>query len=391
MPPTGIRILTSISDVPEAAWNALVDPEATPFVEHAFLEALEHSGCASAETSWAPRHVTLWRDGRLVAAAPAYVRDDSDGDFARDWDLASAIGKSRRPYYPKLSLTVPFTPCSGRRVLVAPGEDRARAALAIVGGAREFAADEGLGTVQVLFPDAADMDLLEAAGMARRISFQYHWQNPGYRALPDFLGRFDSKHRNQLKREMAAPGKQGIAIRTIRGAEMDADRKSWGRAAFAMHSSTVKKLMWGRGWLTRDFYDRLFEKMKPSRLEFVEARRGGKLVAGAFNVAGENRLWGRYWGCLEEHPFLHFNVCLYHSVEECIRRGTVAFEGGAGGEHKLSRGFEPAVTYSAHAFTDPALDLAARRMLEEETASRLAQLDRWRSEAPVLKPTGRAA
>ncbi|HEY6050891.1 MAG TPA: GNAT family N-acetyltransferase, partial [Thermoanaerobaculia bacterium] len=223
------------------------------------------------------------------------------------------------------------------------------------------------------------------AGLALRVGHQFHWRNDGYRSFDDFLSRFRSKDRNSIRRELRGPAEQGIVIRTVRGEELAAASREYARAAYALHRSTIEKLMWGRGWLNQGLYELVFARM-PEHVELVEARRAGALVAGAFNVASRDRLYGRYWGCFEEHPFLHFNVCLYHSIEDCIRRGLRAFEGGAGGEHKLSRGFLPAETWSAHAFADARLDRAMRDALRAETAERRASLQRWLSQSPILKP-----
>jgi uncharacterized protein len=328
--------------------------------------------------------------GERVAAAPAYARDRSDGDFGRDWEWAGAAERAGIPYYPKLVLTVPFTPATGRRLLVAAGEDRRAAAAALLAGARELAREERLRSVHVLFAAEDEVELLAAAGLAPRLDFQYHWRNAGYRAPEDFLARFPSKRRNALKRERAAPAQQGIAIRTVRGDELAADARGWAKAMYDLHRSSIDKMAWGMRFVNRAFYERAIAAM-PDALEIVEARRGGALVAAAFNAASEARLYGRYWGCREEHPFLHFNVCLYHSVDECIRRGLAAFEGGAGGDHKLTRGFEPALTHSAHLFLDARLDAPLRRHLALEARERRDALARWQADSPVFKRDGAPA
>lgn len=379
-----VRVLDSLAGVRPSDWDALLSPRSTPFVRHAWLSALEQSGCAGPRTGWLPRHLTLWRGGALVAAAPAYVKDDSDGDFARDWDLAASLSRGRVPYYPKLALTVPFTPCTGERILVAPGEDRAGCVDRIARAARKLCDSEGYPTWQVLFPDEEGARELEQAGMALRVSWQFHWRNEGYRSMDDFLARFNSKRRNMLKREMARAGEQGIGIRTVRGEELRRDPSRWAKVAYALHRSTVDKLMWGRRWLNEKFYLMTFAAM-PDAMEVVAALRGGELVAGAFNVASAARLYGRYWGCFEEHPFLHFNVCYYHSIADCIARGLTVFEGGAGGEHKLSRGFLPALTWSAHDFRDARLDRAVREHLSRETPARAASVERSMRESPIFK------
>jgi len=379
-----LRILTGVKDVPAADWDGILSPCSTPFMRHAWLNALEQSGCASERAGWTPRHLTLWRGKTLIAAAPAYAKDHSDGDFSRDWDLAESLSRGRIPYYPKLALTVPFTPCTGERVLVAQGEDRSDCVARIVRGARSLCEAEGWPTWQALFPDESSARELEEAGMALRVSWQFHWRNEGYRSVEDFLHRFNSKRRHMLKREMAAASGQGISIRTIRGEELMEDPARWAKAAHALHRSTVDKLMWGRRWLNEKFYLLAFAGM-PDAMEVVGAFREGKLVAGAFNLASASRLYGRYWGCFEEHPFLHFNVCYYHSIVDCIARGLEVFEGGAGGEHKLARGFLPAITWSAHGFSDARLERAVREHLSRETPAREASIERSLRESPIFK------
>jgi predicted N-acyltransferase len=378
---SGLRLTIhdSIAAIDERAWDALLDERATPFLRWAFLEALEHSGCASARNGWLPRHFALWDGERLVAAAPAYVKEDSDGDFSRDWGWAESASRAGIAYYPKLSFTVPFTPVTGRRILYAPDFSREIAIAAIVEAARQLCKQEKIGSIQVLFPDSEEADELERVGLAKRISFQYHWRNKNYRDFDDFLSRFDSKRRNQIKRERAQPQKDGITIRTIRNPGPE-----WARPAFELHRHTVDKMMWGRRWLNQAFYQRVFARM-PENLEVVAAEKDGKLIAGAFNIASKRHLFGRYWGCFEEYKFLHFNVCQYHSIDECIQRGLQVFEGGAGGEHKLVRGFEPAETWSSHASLDPRLDGAVRDYLRREGRERAAELAHWRAQSPVLK------
>jgi predicted N-acyltransferase len=376
----------SISEIPAAQWDALLAHEpsrASPFVRHAFLRAMEESGSASPRTGWRPRHLALRRGGVLVAAAPAYARSGSDGDFSRDWEWAAAAERAGIPYYPKLVLAVPFTPATGRRVLVAPGEDRRALVAAVLAGARQVARDDGAHGVHVLFADAEEARELEAAGLALRVDFQYHWRNEGYGSPEEFLARFPSKRRNAMRRERAAPARQGIAIRTVRGDELSRDPSGWARSCHRLHRASVDRMVWGMRFVNLGFYERAIAWL-PDAVEVVEARREGRLVGMAFNLAGPDRLYGRYWGSVEDHPFLHFNVALYHSIDECIRRGTRVFEGGAGGEHKVARGFEPAETWSAHLHLDARLDAAVRRHLAEERESRLEAVVRWREEHPRL-------
>jgi predicted N-acyltransferase len=381
-----LTVHRSIAEVAAGDWDALAahEPElASPFVRHAFLAALEESGSASPRAGWSPRHLALRRGGTLVAAAPAWRRSGSDGDFSRDWDIAAAAERASIAYYPKLVLGVPFTPATGRRLLVAAGEDRASAAEALVGGARRLVREEGLGALQILFPPGDEARLLEALGLSVRIDFQYHWRNDGYRSVEEFLARFTSKRRNAIRRERAAPARQGIALRTVRGDELGADPSGWAARCFTLHRASTDRMEWGMRWVNRRFYERVLAGM-PDAVEIVEATRDGRPIAMAFNLATETRLFGRYWGAVEDHPFLHFNVALYHSIEECIRRGVAVFEGGAGGDHKLARGFEPAETYAAHLLADPRLDAAVRRHLAAERAQRSGAVERWRAEHPRL-------
>jgi hypothetical protein len=363
------------------AWDALIahEPEvASPFVRHAFLWALERSGSAGPRAGWSPRHLTAWRGRELVAAAPAWLKDGSEGDFSRDWEWAAAASRAGVRYYPKLALTVPATPATGRRLLVAEGEPRAELVPRLVEAAVELAEQEDAGGLHVLFTPGEEALELEAAGLCRRVDFQYHWRNPGYADLEAFLARFSSKRRNALRRELRAPGEQGIAIRTVRGEELARDPAGWAKACFELHRAATDKMAWGMRWVNRAFYEQLLSRM-PDAVEVVEARREGRLVGMAFNLASRTVLYGRYWGHLEEHPFLHFNVALYHSIAECIALGRLRFEGGAGGEHKLARGFEPAETWSCHRLLDPGLDRAVRRHVAAELEARQAGVGSWRA------------
>ena len=387
LPPT-LRLHRAITEVPRGAWDALLDDAARPFLEWAFLAALEDSGSVGPSTGWEPRHLTLWRGSRLVAAAPAYLKEDSHGEFVADGIWATAAERLGVRYYPKLVLAVPFTPTTGRRLLVAPGEDRAFWEAELAGAALEYARAEGLSGLHVLFPTEAEATTLEAAGFAVRLGMQYQWRNAGYRTYEDFLARFHTHRRHQLRRELRAPAAQGLTLRTLRGEELAGVDPM---ELYRLHVSTVGKYPWGRRTLTPGFFSRMLGTFRHA-CELVEARKEGRLVAGAFNLVGPGVVYGRYWGCFEEHPFLHFNVCLYHPVAEAIARGVPRFEPGAGGEHKLTRGFEPELTRSAHLLFHPGVDRAVRSFLAHERAAVLAGLPRWRAETgfkrgPFVPPT----
>jgi predicted N-acyltransferase len=377
-----VSVLSGISQVAATEWDHLFahEPElASPFVRHAFLSALEESGSVTPATGWTPRHILLRRDGRLVAAAPAYLKDGSEGDFSRDWEWAGAAARAGVPYYPKLVLGVPATPVTGRRILVAAGETRGPAVERVAEAARQLVRAEQAGGVHVLFPTREEAFELEEAGLARRVDFQYHWRNQGDATMAQFLARFGSKRRHAIRRELRAPGEQGITIRTVRGDELACDPGGWADDCYELHRSSTDQMAWGMRWVNQAFYQLVLSRMADA-VEVVEARRHGRLVGMAFNLATRTALYGRYWGASEHHPFLHFNVALYHSIDQCLARGVQRFEGGAGGDHKLGRGFEPAETWSCHALADPRLDATIRRHLRSELPARLQGVARWREE-----------
>ena len=380
--PTQVKLLESIRDVSREAWDALVDEQAAPFLEWDWLEALESSGSVRPATGWRPRHLTLWRGNHQVAAAPAYLKQDSHGEFVFDWSWATAAERVGLRYYPKLILAAPLTPATGSRVRVATGEDRAARSAELLRAALEYARSEGLSSLHVLFPTGEEAALLEQEGFGIRHGVQYHFLNEGYRSFEDVLARFTSKRRNQIRRERRATAEHGIALRTLRGealAEVDPAE------VYRLYASTVDKFAWGRRYLTEDFFTRVLKTFR-HRAELVLALRDGRVIAGAFNVAGAEALYGRYWGCFEEVPFLHFDVCVYQGIEETVSRGLKRFEPGAGGEHKLVRGFLPAVTYSAHWIFHGPLDRAVRDFIGHEKTAIAQGMPAWRAETGFKKP-----
>jgi len=357
-----IRILTSIENVPQAAWNALVPPGAPPVLRWEWIHALESSGSATERTGWEPHHLTLWRGEALIGAAPAYRKHHSMGEYVYDFAWANAADQLGVAYYPKLLVGVPLSPITAPRFLAAPHEKLEDVRKALLQAAIDAAREGGCSSVHVIFPPEAEAQALEEAGLSRRTGMQYHWYNPGYESYEDYLARFDSKRRNQLRRERGAPEKQGLTLSTVRGADIS---QTHADLAFRFYEATCRTHAWGRVQLTRAFFRKVFEAL-PETVEMVLAQKGDEVVAGAFNLGTSERLFGRYWGCFQEYPFLHFNVCLYHSVDDCIRRGRKVFEPGAGGEHKISRGFVPTAIHSAHVIFDKRLDRAVRDFVRRE-------------------------
>lgn len=357
-----LRIHDTIRAVPEAEWNALDGVKGTPFLSWAWLDALEQTGCVAADRGWVPQHMTFWEDGRLVAAAPAYLKDNSEGEFVFDHAWASAAHRIRLPYYPKLIVAVPFTPATAPRLFTTVPGDRARLLPALAAALRTVVGQTKISSAHVLFPTEGEAEDLARAGLAHRLGIQFHWRNEGFKTFDDFLAKFSSKRRNQIRRERREMDKQGIALTTARGADITPEVID---AMYEFYIATVDKFFWGRRYLNRAFFEEITSRLRDG-IEIVLAREGSRVLAGAFNLAGDTALFGRYWGAKEDRSFLHFNVCYYHSIEQCIERGISRFEAGAGGSHKLARGFEPSLTHSAHHIADPRLDAAVRDYLERE-------------------------
>lgn len=378
-----VRILESIADVPKAAWDGLLEPGAPPFARWDWIHSLESSGSASQRTGWEPHHVTLWRGDVLIGAAPAYRKSHSMGEYIYDFSWAHAAQELGIDYYPKLLVGVPLSPITARRFNAAPGEDLAKIRAMLLDAAVLSAEEEALSSVHVIFPPEDEAAALERAGLAHRTGMQYHWKNPGYATYDEYLARFGSKRRHQLRRERAEAEKQGIVIRTIAGPQLTQEHAD---LASRFYESTSSKNGWGHVQLNRAFFRSVFAAM-PDAVEMVLAEKDGRVIAGAFNVGTADRLFGRYWGCFEEYPFLHFNVCLYHSVDDCIRRGRKVFEPGAGGEHKIARGFEPTAIHSVHRIFDARLDRAIRDFVRREARALSGYLSQSQ-EVAGLKPLG---
>jgi predicted N-acyltransferase len=359
--PLTLEVHSRVREVPKETWDACVGEAGSPFVEHTWLDCFEEAGCVggSAEggtprtstrgddehaAGWTPAHLALYRGSALVALAPAYFKTNSEGEFVFDWAWADLARRMGIRYYPKLLVASPFSPVTGERVLVAPGEDRETAIAEMAGAVRALAEESGVSSAHALFLGDEEARVWERAGYSRRAGVQYHWFNEGYRTFDDFVATFRSKKRNQLRREAAQPEKDGVRIETIAPERITPEITA---AMYRFYRSTVDKFVWGRRYLNRRFFDLVAERFA-HRLAWVVAWQGDEPIAGAFNLEKGDRLYGRYWGATRELPFLHFNVCYYHGIRRCIERGLRVFEPGAGGEHKLARGFRPTTMHSAH-------------------------------------------
>jgi predicted N-acyltransferase len=366
-----LRLHARVRDIPREAWDALAEPDASPFVEWTWLDCLEEAGCVGGDTGWVPVHFALYQDARLVALAPAYAKTNSEGEFVFDWSWADASHRIGVPYYPKLVLAVPFTPATGGRVLSANGVDRAEVISVMAEATKKWMVEAEIQGAHVLFPSSDESVHWTYAGFVPRYGVQYHWRRNGAATFDEFLARFTSKRRNQIRREVQQPAKDGVSIATLTPEELTPDVV---QAMFALYASNVDKHYYGRRYLNPRFFELVAERFA-RRLAWVVARKEGAIVAGAFNVQKGKHLYGRYWGSTVDLPFLHFNVCYYHGIRHCLEHGLDLFEPGAGGEHKKARGFDPTLTYSAHWIANRRLRGAIEAFLEREREAMCAYVE----------------
>jgi predicted N-acyltransferase len=353
------RTVARIADIEARTWDACAG-DANPFVSHAFLDALEESGSATEEAGWAPRHVLLCdAAGDVVAAAPAYLKHHSLGEYVFDHGWAEAFERAGGRYYPKLQIAVPFTPVPGPRLLVRSGGQVAERALAAA--IEEIARRYELSGAHVTFAPPDQVERLAERGWLVRHGFQFHFENPGYADFEDFLAALSARKRKAIRKERAAAMEDGLTVRTLRGAEIGEGH--WD-AFFAFYIATGDR-KWGSPYLTREFFPRLGQAMG-GRVVLFLAERGGRAVAGALNLLGRDTLYGRYWGCLEDHRFLHFELCYYRAIDFAIANGLTRVEAGAQGPHKVSRGYLPRPTFSAHLIRHPGLRDAVAEFLARE-------------------------
>ena len=363
--PATLKIIHSLSDVDEAAWNACANPgdaPYNPFVSYAFLKALEESGSASERTGWLPHHLLLDNGvGGIAGAMPLYLKSHSQGEYVFDHGWADAYERAGGHYYPKLQSSVPFTPATGPRLLAAPGPNRAKAEATLIEGAIEAARRLGVSSLHVTFLPEAQWDSCGAHGMLLRTDQQFHWSNHRYKSFDEFLAALSSRKRKMIRKEREHALENGITIEWATGSDLNEDH--WD-AFFAFYMDTGSR-KWGRPYLTRKFFSLIGERM-PDDILLIMAKREGRYIAGALNFIGGNALYGRNWGAIEQHPFLHFECCYYQAIDFVISRGLMRVEAGAQGEHKLARGYLPTKTFSAHWIADPGLKKAVAHYLVRE-------------------------
>jgi predicted N-acyltransferase len=374
-------LLTGMADIPAAEWDALACPESTggrpsdPFTTHRFLSALDRSGSTGKGTGWQTRPLVLRQAGRAVAAMPLYVKTHSQGEYIFDHGWAEALERAGGAYYPKLQSAVPFTPASGRRFLGAP-EYRAALMETAIGLAR----GNDLSSLHVTFCTGDEAAALEGLdGTLRRVTQQYHWENPGYGSFDGFLAELSSRKRKMIRKERETARGHGLTFRALTG---DALRPADWQAMWTFYQDTGSR-KWGRPYLTRAFFDEIHATMRDDVL-LVLACDGDRPVAGALNFIGRETLYGRYWGCVADYPCLHFELCYYQAMDFAIANG-LRVEAGAQGEHKLARGYLPAEIHSLHWIANPSFRAAVARYLAEERRAVGEEIEVLTSYGPFRK------
>jgi uncharacterized protein len=386
-----LEAVSSVSQIPAEDWNACANPLPdshslngldtlasssvaidscagltsyyNPFISHEFFSALEASGSACPRTGWGPRHLLARLDGAIAGIVPCYLKSHSQGEYVFDRGWADAYERAGGRYYPKLQASVPFTPAAGPRLLIRQGIDTDRIGNALASGLVALCGATKASSAHVTFAREAEWKFLAGHGFLQRNDQQFHWHNQGYGGFEDFLATLNSRHRKAIRRERRDALANGITIHALTG--NDITEEAWD-AFFDFYIDTGSR-KWGRPYLTRSFFSLIGQSMAKDVL-LVMAKRQSRWIAGAINFIGSDTLFGRNWGAIEHHPFLHFEVCYYQAIDFAIERGLKTVEAGAQGEHKIARGYLPQTTYSAHYIADPDLRRAISDYLRHERA-----------------------
>ena len=361
-----IRTVNHIADVSAQQWDSCANPGADvpydPFVSHAFLHALEKSGSAVPQTGWAPYHVVMEdANEQAVGVVPLYAKGHSRGEYVFDYAWAEAFHRAGGRYYPKLLGGVPFTPCTGRRVLTRLGGLQEAVERHLISGCTEIADRLGASSLHFNFLPEVQWERLSELGFLRRTDQQFHWVSQGYASFDEFLASLSSKKRKNLKRERRLARDNDIEIEWVTGSDL---MEGHWDAFYDFYLDTGAR-KWGSPYLTREFFSLISESM-PESVLLIMCRRRGRYIAGALNFVGGETLFGRNWGCVEDHPFLHFEACYYQAIDFAIAHGLTRVEAGAQGPHKLARGYLPVRTHSAHWIANPSFREAVERYLDDE-------------------------
>jgi predicted N-acyltransferase len=373
-----VRALNQISDIPQQAWSSILPSSAGPFMQHSFLSLLEKTGCVSAETGWKPSHLALYEAGSdtLLGALPLYLKTHSYGEYVFDWSWAEAYTQAGLPYFPKALSAIPFTPVTTSRLLARSTEHQE----ALITGLKQLVGDLNLSSSHILFPVEEEAKLLGKAGFLKRESVQFHWHNHGYLDFESFLSTLTMKRRKNIKRERKQVQGAGITFEHLPGELVTEEDILFFyhcyRNTYQNHYSTP--------YLNQLFFQEWAQQM-PRNLHLIVAKREGQAIASALLVIDRelSKAYGRYWGCVEQHPCLHFETAFYQAIEYCIREGIQTLEGGAQGEHKMARGFMPTSVSSYHHLSDPRFAAAVARFLERERQGIGRYLDELAEHSPL--------
>jgi len=385
-----LQTLSGLDKVSSEEWSILSGASKSgdsitpynPFVSHAYLSSLEDAGTVSAETGWLPQHLVL-RDQaqKLLGVMPAYIKGHSQGEYVFDHGWADAYERAGGRYYPKLQCSIPFTPATGPRLMHRRGLDHTAIGQALAAGARLLTERNGLSSAHATFVPEAEVAIFEAEGFLHRTDQQFHFTNPGYGNYEDFLETLASRKRKNLRKERKTALENDIEIVWLTGSEIT--EAVWD-VFFGFYMDTGSR-KWGRPYLNRKFFSLIGERMADDIL-LIMAKRDGRYVAGAINFIGSDCLYGRHWGCCEDHPFLHFEVCYHQAIDFAIARKLVRVEAGAQGEHKLARGYLPVTTHSCHFIAHDGLRDAVARYLDHERADVAEMGEILAQHGPFRKP-----
>ena len=384
-----LRAINAIGDVSAEAWDACANPASqsgangasyNPFISHDFLSAVERSGSARPRSGWQPMHLVAEVSGDIVGVVPCYAKSHSQGEYVFDHGWADAYERAGGDYYPKLQVAVPFTPAQGRRLLVRPGDQADAVRNALADSLASICKRSNASSVHVTFCTEDEWQMLGARGYLQRTHRQFHWTNEGYETFDAFLAALSSRKRKTIRREREDALANGISIDCLTGSDLT--EAVWD-TFFEFYMDTGSR-KWGRPYLTRSFYSLIGETMRDKVL-LVMAKRNGRYIAGAINFIGSDTLFGRHWGCIEQHPFLHFEVCYYQAIQYAIEHRLRRVEAGAGGSHKVTRGYMPMTTYSAHYIADPRFRAAIADFLAHERVHVAAEIEDYAEAAPFRK------
>ena len=375
-----LEIIEKLSEVSAADWNALLSPDASPFLRHEFLSTLEEAACVGSKTGWQIAHLALYRSKKLIGAMPLYLKLHSYGEFVFDWSWAQAYEQQGMQYYPKALCAIPFTPVQGSRILFAPLENKSQVQEQLIAGLKTLLMQNKLSSAHVLFPLGEQTQAMVDQGFMLRDSVQFHWHNHQFVSFEQFLSTLTMKRRKNIRQEREKVSREGISFRHIPG--QSATDQDW-EFFYQCYANTYMEHH-SSPYLNQDFFKLLCSRM-PENLHLIVAQRGSSPIAASllFVDAASSTAYGRYWGALEHIPCLHFETAYYQAIEYCIEQKIETFEGGAQGEHKMARGFLPTTIQSAHFIVDPQFSKAVKHFLEREQLGIGAYVDELAEHSPL--------